>query len=102
MKKELTEKEIINWWLEKYHNTDIDKVAAEHPDWGEGKPGYNSRMFYDAYPVTEAQHDEWRAWLVKKMMWFTGRGKKYVERNLWAVYLNTAPIVKYHDNKEDI
>lgn len=98
-RKELTEKDIINYWLEKYHNTNMDKIASEHPDWRNDNPEYNSCIFYEAYPVTQEQHDEWRAWLLKKLMWFTGMGKKYCERAMWAVYLNTAPNIKEPTNE---
>jgi hypothetical protein len=92
-KKELTEAMLINWWLEKYHNTNIDEVQKLHPDWTWDNPDYNSRQFYETYPCTHAQHDEWYAWAIDAFAKFQGLGKKYAERGFCLIYLNTAPMV---------
>ena len=79
-KKQISEEDLINWWLEKYHNTNLERVMEEHPDWKEidekvkaineyrgwskeendailHQQYLNSREFYSLYPVTEEQHD---------------------------------------------
>ena len=53
----------------------------------------NSRDFYLRYPVTDEQHDLWREWLIQTLMKHTGMSRKYVERQMWVIYLNTAPTV---------
>ena len=47
MKKQVEQKDLINWWLEKYHNTNLDKVMEENPDWKE-----KIQRFYSKYKVT--------------------------------------------------
>ena len=94
----LTENDVVNWWLKKYHNTTLEVVF-------EKTPKLESRDFYASFKVTEEQHDEWREWLVKTLMKETRMSRKYIERGLWAVYLNTSPSViddknlKSKDNK---
>ncbi len=90
MKKKLSEEDIINWWLEKYHNTNIEKVLKKHPEWADGN---HSRDFYDAYRVTQEQHDEWHEWMIKALMKEFGCKKKYAKKASWVLYLNTAPSV---------
>ena len=87
MKAKLTENDVINWWLKKYHETTIEKVFEKNPK-------LDSREFYKTHQVTREQHDEWREWLIKTLMKQTRLSRKYVKRSLWAVYLNTSPSVK--------
>lgn len=86
-RKTLTEEEIINAWLTPAHNTTVQEVKKAHPR-------MSSKAFYAKYPVTQEQHDIWREWLLNKLIWYTGLGKKYCDRKMWAIYLNTAPLVK--------
>jgi len=91
-KNKLTLDDVVNWWLKEYHNTNIKEVLQDHPEWDDGENHH--REFYEAYPVTQKQHDEWREWLTKRLKKETHMGRKAVERNMWAIYLNTAPSVK--------
>ena len=93
MKAKLTEAYLINWWLEKYHNTNLEKVQAEHPDWTKDNPDYNSLMFYDAYPCTQEQHDEWLVWAKEKFAKHFRLTKKQVDRHFALTYLNVSPKV---------
>lgn len=86
-KKELTEEMLINWWLVKYHNTTLEEIHKEHPNW-------TSKEFYAAFPVTDKQHDEWHDWMLKELQKYFKYSKKYVQRSSWAIYLNTAPSIK--------
>lgn len=86
-RKQLTEEMLINWWLEKYHNITLEDVKKLHPDWNEK----NSQYFYDTYPVTEEQHDEWRKWAFNEFWKWQGMGKRYAEKSFTWVYLNCAP-----------
>lgn len=123
MKVDITAEEIINWWLEKYHNASLAKVREEHPDWSKAEKDYDnmekdnsnispenkgkiiinlnnaSREFYKKYPVTEKQHDEWKEWLIKTLIKKSKMSRKFVERNIWGIYLDTAPNVIKDKNK---
>lgn len=86
-RKTLTEEEIINAWLVPAYGITVQEVKKAHPR-------LSSKGFYAKYPVTKEQHDTWRLWLLKKLMWYQGLGKRYAERSMWATYLNTAPLKK--------
>ena len=88
--KLLKEEDLINWWLKKYHNTDLDQVKKEHPEWAEN-PSKHSRDFYSSYMVNEEQHDEWEEWAKEYTRKVTGLPKSYINRGWWTVYLNTSP-----------
>lgn len=92
MKKQVEQKELINWWLEKYHNTNLDKVMEENPDWKEN-PSEHTRNFYSKYKVTQEQHDEWQEWAKEYTLKVTKVSKKYLENIWWSIYLNTSPLV---------
>ena len=92
-KKKLTEDDLVNWWLGKYHNTNLADVFKLHPDWTRDNPEYDSRIFYSAYPVTQEQHDEWRKWALEAFKKHFRLGKKAAERGFCFTYLNTAPMV---------
>ncbi len=83
----LTEDDIVEWWLFKYHG--IHLKDAYEPKWGN-----DPKPFYDKYPVTREQYDEWYAWLVKSLMKESGTGKKRTEGGLWPILLTLAPIIK--------
>lgn len=84
----------INWWLTKYHNTTLAEVFKEHPDWTKDNPEYNSRMFYEAYQVTEEQHDEWYKWAIDVVAKHYGWTNKMAKREFVWIYLNTSPMIK--------
>lgn len=93
MKAKLTEEDLINWWLERYHNTNLKEVQALHPDWRSDNPEYSPWMFYDAYPCTQAQHDEWLVWAKEKFAKHFRLTKKQVDRHFALTYLNVSPKV---------
>lgn len=86
-KKQLSETDIINKWMVECHGITIEEAYAKEP-WT------NSRDFYLRYSVTDEQHDSWREWLIQTLMKHTGMSRKYIERQMWAIYLNTAPTVR--------
>jgi hypothetical protein len=92
-KPKITETDLINGWLEKYHNTTIDKVLEENPTWKDN-PQEHTREFYDKYPVTQEQHDEWVEWAKETLRKTLRKSKKYIDRSWWSVYLNVAPTIK--------
>ena len=87
----MTQDDFINWWLEKYHNTNCDEVIKLHPEWNDGN---HSRDFYDAYQVSQEQHDEWYNWFIGAIKKEFRVSKKYARMHSWATYLNVAPTVK--------
>jgi hypothetical protein len=91
--KELTEEHLIDWWLNKYHNTSLKKIREEHPEWGDHNPEYTSHIFYDAYPVTQEQHDEWCEWAKKEVKKYFKLSKIGLNKSFGFIYLNTSPKV---------
>lgn len=98
MKKKVSSKILINWWLEKYHNTDLDKILEENPKWKENPENY-TRDFYNKYKVTQEQHDEWEVWAKEYTKKITKISIKNLNRSWWSIYLNTSPSVIKEDNK---
>ena len=52
---------LINWWLDKYHNTTLDEVKKDHPEWDENPENF-TWDFYNTYKITQEQYDEWEIW----------------------------------------
>jgi hypothetical protein len=90
MKKLVNDEDLINWWLKKYHNTNLEQVKKDHPEWLE-KPAEHTRDFYAAYMVTQEQHDEWEKWAKEYTKKVTGLSKAFIDRSWWTVYLNISP-----------
>lgn len=83
---------LIDWWLEKYHNTNLKKVKKLHPEWDKD-PETHSREFYDTYKVTQAQHDEWEAWALNYTKKVTKLSMKAIKQSWWSIYLNSSPSI---------
>jgi HSP90 family molecular chaperone len=92
MMKKVNAEDLINWWLEKYHNTNLEKVTEEHPEWKEN-PSEHTRDFYHKYSVTQEQHDEWLNWAKDYTKKVTKVSKKFFERQWPWVYLDCSPSV---------
>ena len=93
-RKELTNDDLINWWLEKYHNTNMDGVLKDNPDWDIHSKEWNSRTFYQKYPVTQEQHDEWEKWAFNAFTKHFRVSKTYAKRAWPYTYLNVSPSIK--------
>lgn len=98
MRKLVNSKELTNWWLEKYHNTNLDKIMNENPGWKDN-PQEHTREFYAKYSVTSAQEKEWENWAKEYIRKISGMPKRYIERVWWSIYLNTAPSVINEENE---
>lgn len=98
-KQELTEEFLINWWLNKYHNTSIEQLLEENPEWAKN-PEAHTREFHQTYKVTQAQHDEWYRWAIDTLAKYKHMSKKYIKRNFWTIYLNTAPSTIQENNEK--
>lgn len=86
MKPKIKDSELVNMWLQKYHNTTLEDVKAQHPDW-------TSKEFYPAYAVTQAQHDEWYEEAIKFLSKHYKISKKRTRIDFSIDYLNCAPMV---------
>lgn len=95
-KPKLTEQEIIDWWLTKYHNTNLDEVAKLHPEWMD-EPQAHTREFYQKYAVTQEQHDEWNEWAFDRFVKHFKLTKTYAKRSWAFAYLNVAPQIIKED-----
>ena len=97
MSKKVNGDELVNWWLEKYHNTNLTKVLEDNPEWVVN-PQDHTRDFYKKYAVTQEQHDEWEIWAKKYVKQITKANKKVLEVGWAWVYLDTSPSVIKDDN----
>lgn len=91
MRKRLSEADVINKWLGDYHNTSIEKIFQERPEWSDGD---HSREFYKEYSVTQEQHDEWHKWMIEAVAKDFRCSKKWAEKHSWPIYLQCSPTVK--------
>lgn len=89
-KKELKEDDLLNKWLGDYHDTSLEKIIEEHPEWEEN-PQEHTRTFYEMYAVTQEQHDEWHDWMIRTLAKHFKTSLKYMRQHSWMIYLNTAP-----------
>lgn len=96
-KKEMTERECIDWWLKKYHNTTLKDVEDTHPEWLKD-PQKHTRDFYEAYAVTQEQHDEWHEWFLSEVMKRFKYSKKLARRRTAFDYLNVSPSIKQNQS----
>ena len=91
--KELYEEEFIDWWLEKYHDTNLDKIAELHPEWIL-EPQKHNMTFYNTYACSQEQHDEWYQWAIGRIMQHRRCGKKRAIRGFAFDYLNVSPTIR--------
>ena len=89
--KKIDTDELVNKWLEDYHNTNLDKVLVDN-GWKNGEN--RAAEFYDKYEVTQEQHDEWYKWAVKFIAKSQRVSQKYVRDSMGFIYLNAAPKIK--------
>lgn len=93
--KKVDDDVLMDWWLNKYHNTSIKEVVATHP-----VEVLMSSDWFKLYPVTQEQYDEWVKWAKGYIKKETKLSTKMVDRNFWSVELNCSPYVKKHENEE--
>ena len=78
---------LMDWWLQKYHNTTCEEVVRNYPE--EAK----TPQWFKLYPVTQKQHDEWEKWAKDYVKKVTKLPKKYIDRHWGFVYLDCSPDV---------
>lgn len=93
MKKLPSRDELLDLWLSKYHNTNVQEVIAKHP-----KELLDSPDWFKLYPCTQEQEDEW----VKEAKVLLNKkykiSKNSIERSWWSVYLDCSPYVRKDKN----
>lgn len=85
-KVNLSQEDLVDLWLKKYYGITL-KEAFEKEPWED------SREFYDRYPCTQEQHDEWNKEakaLFKKALKLN---QNSADRSWVFTYMLTAPIV---------
>ena len=91
MKKILSEVDIINWWLNKFFDTDLEDVKKKH-SWEDGNYEH-SWKFYKTYAVTKEQYKEFEQYFYKEIPKILKISQKYWKRTCWSAYLNCSPSV---------
>jgi len=87
-KKELFKEDLINWWLEKYHGTTLEKIIEDNPDRVTSK---DSQWFYSTYTVTQEQYNEWYEWALNTTAKYFRVNKDYVKKAFF--WLDVAPSI---------
>jgi hypothetical protein len=90
---QITKDEIMDYWLGKFHNTSCKELIEKHPE------EIKSPKWFDLFPVTQEQHDEWYDWAIALIAKRTRMSKKYAQKAFVFEYLNTAPNIK-EDEKQ--
>lgn len=78
-------REILDGWL-KYHDLDVDKLIASQP-----KEVLEDSGWFELYPVTQEQYDEWVAWAKKYILANYRISKTMLERIWGRIALDYAP-----------
>ncbi len=91
--KQVKQEDLVNWWLEKYHNTNLTKVIEDNPEWKDN-PSDHSRDFHLKYAVTKEQHDEWEVWAKEYTRKVTKCSKKFLEHQWPWISLDASPSIK--------
>ena len=87
-KKELTDTDLYNGWLVKYHGLTVEELMQKEPELCQ------TPEWYKKYAVTQEQHDEWYEWAITEICKFRKCSRKFAERNFSFDYLNISPSVK--------
>ena len=87
-KSELTEEFIIEGWLKKYHGITVKDMVDKHPKL------CKTSLWYEKYPVTQEQHNDWYDWAIDIISKTLRMSKKNTKRRFCFSYLNCAPNIK--------
>ena len=94
MKKQLTTEFIMDYWLQKYHNINIQWLIENEPEL------IKSPEWYKKYAVTQSEHDEWYDWAIDYMSKYYKMTKKMTKKNFCFDYLNCSPSIKKESTEE--
>lgn len=96
-KKRTTREDILNYWLQKYHNTNVQELIEKHP-----KEVLENPDWFKLYPVTDAQHDEWYNWAISTLSKEYKFSKEMTRKQFVFMYLDTAPNIKKEEKDETL
>lgn len=85
MPNQISRKELLNWWLKKYHDTDVNEILEKYPE------ECKDPRWFKMFPVTKKQHDEWYDWAISMMSKKLKISKHLVKRKFAFDYLDCAP-----------
>ena len=86
--KKIERNVLMDWWLQKFHNTNIEEVITTHP-----KEVLESPDWFKLFPCTQEQCDEWEMW-AKDYLRKEGKfPQRMVDRGWGLVFLDCAPYV---------
>jgi len=83
----LSREELLNWWLAKYHNTNVEEVLKKYPE------ECKLPSWFKLFPVTQEQHDDWYEWAIEYVAKKLKCSKKVAKYRFAFAYLNCAPYV---------
>lgn len=122
--KKVNSTDLINWWLDKFHNTSLEKAKLDHPEWREAEiaatkmrksiTNYTeeqrdeissrlsnaTREFYRIYAVTQEQYEEWKVWAKAYIKKESRCSKKLLEYEWPWIDLQTSPSVVMTNTQE--
>lgn len=79
---------LLDWWLEKYHNTNVKQVIETH-----SKEVLEDPNWFKLYPVTKDQEEKWIKWAKSYIKRITRMNDAFLERQWPYVYLDCSPFV---------
>ena len=86
-KPQITETDLINLWMVKYHGITIEDAFKKEP-WE------NPDKFYARYKCTQEQHDAWVVEAKKAIRDNMKLTVKYVDKAWPLIYLNCSPQIE--------
>jgi hypothetical protein len=86
--KQVYREDLLDWWLMKYHNTNVKELIDKYP-----KEVLSSPEWFKMFPVTEEQKDEWVKWAKDHIRKTTKISKTMVDRQWHYIFLDCAPYV---------
>lgn len=85
--KQVSREEMLNLWLEKYHNITVQEVLQKYPE------ECKSPDWFKLFPCTPEQYQEWerQAKLICQKKYKIP--KRYLEETWWIVSLSCSPYI---------
>jgi hypothetical protein len=87
MRKRLSEEDVINAWLFKYHGITVDELVKNEPEL------CKTPAWFKKYAITQDQYDEWYKWFISALQRDQKCSKKSAQRHSWSLQLNLAPSI---------
>jgi len=83
-----TQSELLNLWLQKYHNTTAEEIASTYPE-----EITKSSDWFKLFPCTQEQSDEWKKEAKQLLNKKYKISKKMIESGWWSIELNCTPYI---------